>query len=93
MRRLSCGTSSPPTARNCLALLPTEWDTSRDYIEFRNFVKTVKVRNDCADRGVKLATDYSRSLTKDSWERSKIYQLVGADRRAKQDAKKSTHNE
>ena len=75
-----------------LALPPSEWDTSPDYIEFRNFVRTVKVTNDCAERGVKLATDYSKSLTKDSLERSKIYQVVEAERRAKPDTKKSTMN-
>ena len=75
-----------------LALPPTEWDTSPDYIEFRNFVRTVKVTNDCAERAVKLATDYSKSLTKDSQERSKIYQVVEAERRAKPDANKNTLN-
>ena len=75
-----------------LALPPAEWDTDPDYIEFRNFVKTLKVTNDCAERGVKLATDYSKSLTKDSKERSKIYQVVEAERRAKPDSKKSTLN-
>ena len=75
-----------------LALPPTEWDTSPDYIEFRNFVRTVKVTNDCAERAVKLATDYSKSLTKDSQERSRIYQVVEAERRAKPDANKNTQN-
>ena len=48
--------------------------------------------NDCVERGVKLATDYSKSLTKDSKERSKIYQVVDAERRAKPDAKKNNLN-
>ena len=34
----------------------------------------------------------SKSLTKDSQERSKIYQVVEAERRAKPDAKKATLN-
>ena len=75
-----------------LALPPAEWDSNPDYMEFRNFVRQVKVINDCAERGVKLATDYSKSLTKDSQERSKIYQVVEAERRAKPDAKKATMN-
>ena len=75
-----------------LALPPAEWDTNPDYIEFRNFVKTLKVTNDCAERGVKVATDYSKSLTKDSQERSKIYKVVEEKRRAKSDAKKNTLN-
>ena len=61
-------------------------------MEFRNFVITVKVTNDCAERGVKLATEYSKSLTRDSQERSKIYQVVEAERRAKPDAKKGSLN-
>ena len=36
-----------------------------------------------------MASDYSKSLTKDSQERSKIYQVVEAERRAKPDAKKN----
>ena len=75
-----------------LALPPAEWDTNPDYIEFRNFVKTLKVTNDCAERGVKVATDYSKSLTKDSQERTKIYQVVEVESRAKPDAKKSNMN-
>ena len=66
-----------------LALPPAEWDSNPDYMEFRNFVREVKVTNDCAERGVKLT---------DSQERSKIYQVVEAERRAKPDAKKSSLN-
>ena len=58
----------------------------------RKCVRQMKVTNDCAERGVKLATDYSKSLTKDSQERSKIYQVVEAERRVKPDAKKSSLN-
>ena len=46
----------------------------------------------CAERGVKLATDYRKSPTKDSQEMGKIYQVVEVERRAKPDAKKSTVN-
>ena len=75
-----------------LALPPAEWDSNSDYLEFRKCVRQMKVTNDCAERGVKLATDYSKSLTKDSQERSKIYQVVEAERRVKPDAKKSSLN-
>ena len=50
----------------------------------------VQTQVDCAERGVKLATDNSKSLTKDSQERSKIYQVVEAERRANPDIEKST---
>ena len=61
-----------------LALPPAQWDSNPDYMEFRNFARAV---NDCAERGVKLATDYSKSLTKESQERSRIYQVVEARQR------------
>ena len=32
-----------------LALPPAKWDTNPDYIEFRKFVRSVKVTNDCAE--------------------------------------------
>ena len=47
-----------------LALPPAEWDTDPDYIEFRKFVRTVKVTNDCAKRGVKLARPSPRTARK-----------------------------
>ena len=77
---------------NILKMVPDWLDTNPDYIEFRKFVRTVKLTNDCAERAVKLATDYSKSLTKDSQERSKIYQVVEAERRANPDAKKGSLN-
>ena len=75
-----------------LALPPAQWDSNPDYMELRNSVRTVKLTNDYAERGVKLATDYSKSLTKDSQERSKIYQVVEAKRRAKPETKKASLN-
>ena len=45
-----------------------------------------------SERGIKLATDYAKCLTKDSSMRSKIFQVVEADRRARPDNKKKTMN-
>ena len=42
-----------------------EWEESEDYRKVRKFVMTVKVVNDAAERGIKLASDYAQSLTKD----------------------------
>ena len=77
-----------------LALPPAQWDINPDYIKFRNFVRTVKVTNNCAQREVLSLplTIASKSLTRDSQERSKIYQVVEAERRTKPDAKKSSLN-
>ena len=46
-----------------------------------SFVKTVKVTNDVAERGVKLAEDYANMLTKDDDISALIYQGVGRNRR------------
>ena len=56
-------------------------------------MSTVKVVNDAAERrGIKLASDYAQSLTKDSDVRQKIFQTVEWHRRKKADTKKSTAN-
>ena len=70
----------------------TEWEDSEDYRKARHFVMTVKVVNDAAERGIKLASDYAQSLTKDSEIRQKIFQTVESHRREKPDYKKSTAN-
>ena len=44
---------------------------------------TVKVVNDAAKRGIKLASDYVQFLTKDSEVRQKIFQTVEWHRRKK----------
>ena len=75
-----------------LELAPAKWSDNENYLKARKFVQTVKVTNDCAERGIKLATDYAKCLTKDSSMRSKIFQVVEADRRARPDNKKKTMN-
>ena len=70
----------------------TEWEDSEDYRKARHFVMTVKVVNDAAERGIKLASDYAQSLTKDSEIRQKIFQTVESHRREKPDYMKSTAN-
>ena len=39
-----------------------------------------------------MATDYSKSLAKDSQERSEIYQVVEAEWKSKPDTKRGTMN-
>ena len=48
--------------------------------------------NDAAERGIKLASDYVKSLTTDSAVRGKIFQTVEFHRREKAEKKKSTAN-
>ena len=67
-------------------------EESEDFRKARQFVTTVKVVNDAAERGIKLASDNVKSITKDSAVRGKIFQTVEFHRREKADKKKSTVN-
>ena len=70
----------------------TEWEESEDYRKARHFVMTVKVVNDAAERGTKLASYYAQSLAKDSEMKQKILQTVKWHRREMADIRKSTAN-
>ena len=56
------------------------------------FVHTVKVTNDVAERGVKLASDYARILTKDDSIRAMLLQGVERCRRMYPNFLKTTLN-
>ena len=45
------------------------------YVAAEQFVKTVKVTNDVAKRGVLIASDYANILTKDSKIRQMFFQV------------------
>ena len=75
-----------------LALNPDKWVEEESYRKAESFVKTVKVTNDVAERGVKMAQDFAHILTKDDDIRSMIYQGVGRNRRMFPSFKKSVLN-
>ena len=75
-----------------LTLPPVEWKESEEYRKARQFETTVKVVNDAAERGTKLASDYAQSLAKDSEMKQKILQTVKWHRREVADIRKSTAN-
>ena len=58
----------------------------------KEFVRTTKVTNDVAERGVGMARDYMTVLTTKSEMREKLFQVVEWDRRQKPNVKKSTMN-
>ena len=55
---------------------PEQWKEDDDYEAAKEFVKTVKVTNDVAERGVKMAADYATILTRDDKVRAQILQGV-----------------
>ena len=72
--------------------LPVEWKESEDYRKARQFVRTLKVVNDAAERGTKLASDYAQYLAKDSEMKQMIFQTLEWHRREMADIRKSTVN-
>ena len=56
---------------------------NQNFIKAKEFVKTVNVVNDPAEQGIKLASDFSKSFTKDSSMRSLIFQVVEEARKTR----------
>ena len=54
----------------------TTWSSSEDYLAACKIIHAVKVVNDCAERAVKLATDFNEILTKSDEQRQLLYQVV-----------------
>ena len=75
-----------------LAMNPEKWEEEESYKKAKEFVRTVKVTNDVAERGVKLAADYATILTKDDEIRDRLLQGVERCRRLFPDFKKQTLN-
>lgn len=71
---------------------PQHWQDDESFTEIAEYVRTTKTVNDCAERGVKLITDYSKILTKDETTRRIIVQGVEMIRARYPDMKKSTLN-
>ena len=60
---------------------PVEWEDDLDYLKAKTFCRTVKTVNDCAERGVKMITEYSKILTKDEKARDGLLQGVELNRK------------
>ena len=71
---------------------PEKWEEEESYKKAKEFVRTVKVTNDVAERGVKLAADYATILTKDDEIRDRLLQGVERCRRLFPDFKKQILN-
>ena len=63
-------------SRNFLDVDPELWPGHPEYEQACETINSLKVINDCAERAVKLATDFNEVLTCDENERQIIYQVV-----------------
>ena len=75
-----------------LKVTPQDWENFPSYQEARTFVRTCKVVNDAAERGIKLVTDYTKILTVNGEMRKKILITVDRNRKMFPDMKKKTLN-
>ena len=71
---------------------PDTWEDSEDFRKIRDYVRTVKVTNDVAERGVKLMAEYASILTTDDELRPLILQGVERNRKMFPSFKKSVLN-
>ena len=78
--------------RQWLEVNPDKWKEDMDYRSAREFVKTVKVTNDVAERGVKMASDFATMLTKDDEMRAMLLQGVERSRQMYPNFKKRCLN-
>ena len=55
---------------------PSTWLECPDYISAKQKITSLRVINDCAERAVKLATDFNNVLTHDEIQRQLVFQIV-----------------
>lgn len=55
---------------------PSTWLECPDYISAKQKITSLRVINDCAERAVKLATDFNNILTHDESQRQLVFQIV-----------------
>ena len=55
---------------------PTLWVDLEEFVGAKEKIKAIRVVNDCADRAVKLVTDYNMVMTKDEEQHQLIFQII-----------------
>jgi hypothetical protein len=73
-----------------LAKQVEQWSSDPDFQIAENFVRSVKVVNDAAERGVKLISDFATKITTDPIQRQALLQLVEMDHQKYPDFNKAT---
>ena len=71
---------------------PRDWQEDTEYKKAEQFVRTVKTVNDCAERGVKMISEYAAILTKNEKVRDWLLQGVETNRRKYSDFNVKTLN-
>lgn len=69
---------------------PKNWPNNEDYLKLQSFIRSIKVINDTAERGIKLVHDFNNSLTKNEEQKQYLLQVVAECRRLYPDSSRST---
>lgn len=69
---------------------PETWNDNEDFKIAERIVRSLKVVNDTAERGVKLIQDFNQILTKDEDQKQYLLQVVQEHRKLYPDSKKCT---
>ena len=69
------------------------WKNYESFQEMENWVQTLKITNDTAERGIKLVSEYCDILTKDSEDLNNLMQVVEQHRQQYKGIDKSTLNQ
>ncbi|KAK0061980.1 hypothetical protein Bpfe_008473 [Biomphalaria pfeifferi] len=76
--------------KSLLNLSVEQWPQLEAYQHAKVVAHSLKVVNDSAERGIALATNFNKSLTKKEEEKQYLYQVVESHRKQYPDAKKAT---
>ena len=63
-----------------LYLPVAEWENHASFLKMQSWIKNLKVTNDCAERGVKLMSDFANTLTKNETDKQNLLQVVERQR-------------
>ena len=59
----------------------TAWEKSKKFLKGKQIFEYLKVTNDCAERNIKLITDYSGNMVKDRDQKASLLQSVDHQRK------------
>lgn len=73
-----------------LDLDPDQWPDNDNYVSARNIVRSMKVTNDVAERGVALMEQYNTVITNNEQQKQYVLQVVNSYRKRYPDRRKAT---
>ena len=65
-----------------LEIDPSEWKSNSNFMKALKVIENLTVVNDCAERGVKLISDFSKVLTSDENQKQALLQVVCNERQS-----------